>query len=135
MGSIKDLFEWIVRKENTGVLEYFILNCWSLWILRNQWIFQNVKQTSEEVLARATRTKTVFNDTPHNPNPSVSQLVRRCCWKSPPVGTLKVNADAAVFPSNSSFWIGIVGRDNNGLILFAVGRIRKEDFLHFWLRQ
>lgn len=41
---------------------------------------------------------------------------------------LKVNDDAAIFVSNNRFGIGIVGRDNNGHILFAEGRILKGRF-------
>lgn len=129
--SIGDLFYWIVNNENSQVLELFILICWSLWMQRNQFIFQQVNQTPDDILARATRTLTIYRDNPHNPIPIISHQPGSVWWHPPPLGTLKVNVDAAVFESNTRFGIGIVRRDNNGHILFAECRLLEGRFSPF----
>ncbi|XP_073152372.1 uncharacterized protein [Henckelia pumila] len=49
-------------------------------------------------------------------------------WAPPPVGSIKVNVDASVVESMDYFAIGIVGRDHEGNILFAIAKYLSENF-------
>ncbi|XP_075635214.1 uncharacterized protein LOC142607567 [Castanea sativa] len=46
----------------------------------------------------------------------------KCCWKAPHPELVKINSDGAIFPNLNKAGIGVVIRDNKGLILASCSK-------------
>lgn len=127
-GGIADLFQWVSDHGKDGELVVFVLICWSLWTKRNQVVFQGKIIDHEDVLARANKTKEsykIFIVVPERirmvPNSSMQ-------WKPPSRGFIKINVHVVVLRSSDQFSVGLVDRDNVGMVMFAKGRILTGSF-------
>uniref|UniRef100_A0ACD5YAY2 Uncharacterized protein n=1 Tax=Avena sativa TaxID=4498 RepID=A0ACD5YAY2_AVESA len=49
--------------------------------------------------------------------------VRRCCWKKPSTGTVKINVDGSFIIENGQSSIGVIARNGKGEILFSAARM------------
>ncbi|XP_075521130.1 uncharacterized protein LOC142554340 [Primulina tabacum] len=119
--GFKDLFQWMVDNGRGEDLANFVLVCWSLWTERNLLVFQNKVKDREDVLTRARRTKEhcrIFSEIRFHVG---IQTSTQSFWQPPITGAFKVNVDTAVAESLNNFGVGIVGRDNNGYLIFAEG--------------
>ena len=56
------------------------------------------------------------------PSPTHTQPTR-CRWKPPPSGAVKINFDGAIFPKEKKSGIGVVIRDNKGLIIASCSKV------------
>ena len=76
-----------------------------------------IQQVLPEV--RAVRAAYVHSIPPKPPHPS-SQGSDRVIWKPPPWPRLKVNFDGAMFRENDLVGVGVVIRDDNGLMVAVI---------------
>lgn len=56
-GDVGDLFQWIF---DNGSSEEFVMICWSIWIARNDQMFQGKKQSGIDVLNGARRVRELY---------------------------------------------------------------------------
>ena len=83
-----------------------------IWLLRNQFIFEDTEidilSTSSGIARRVAKFSNV-----HNPDVLAPPHVSPTAWSPPPVGTIKLNVDAAV--GSTSTAMAVLARDHTGV--------------------
>ena len=117
--SFRDLVELIIEE---GLdLANFATIVWMVWHRRNALRTTNKLFPIQQVLpeVRAVRAAYVHSIPPKPPHPS-SQGSDRVIWKPPPWPRLEVNFDGAMFRENDLVGVGVVIRDDNGLMVAVI---------------
>ena len=57
-----------------------------------------------------------------NSGPFLTQPMR-CTWKPPPSSTFKINFDGVIFPTEKKSGVGVVIRDNRGLVIASCSKV------------
>ncbi|XP_073284608.1 uncharacterized protein [Primulina huaijiensis] len=92
---------------------------WSIWLARNQWVFEGRSMHGREVVSRAGNIWAQFlTSKPVRISNTINEphLIH---WNAPPVGSIKINVDAAVFDDSDFFGVGVIVRDDKGMVLMA----------------
>lgn len=100
-----------------------IMLCWGLWNRRNKWTWEKTNMSPFGVQAQARNMlddwrEAVKDKQKHGP--IVHSSPRR--WRTPPLGYVKINIDAATFVKTKHIGVGSVARDDQGRFLRARGR-------------
>ncbi|XP_075645311.1 uncharacterized protein LOC142616321 [Castanea sativa] len=120
--SFKELLSWIIR--HTQQLELFAVTVWSIWNQRNQ---ARLNQPADAIHQITHLSKTWLVEFQARQVSQVSILIHtqptRCRWKPPPLSCFKINFDRANFPKEKKSSIGVVIRDNRGLVIASCSNV------------
>ena len=97
---------------------------WSVWNQRNRvqlnqpaYAIHQIAHLSKNWLAKFQARQVSLNSVPIHTQPT------RCTWKPPPSSTFKINFDGAIFPMEKKYGIGVVIRDNRGLVIASCSKV------------
>ena len=76
-----------------------------------------ITHLSKDWLAKFQARQVSLNSVPIHTQPT------RHTWKPPPSGTFKINFDGAIFPMEKKYGIGVVIRDNRGLVIASCSKV------------
>ncbi|KAJ8765399.1 hypothetical protein K2173_012096 [Erythroxylum novogranatense] len=95
--------------------EYCII-LWSLWIYRNEVVWQQKRKDPSSILHRASTVLSEWKHAQHRHQNSSTrtQLPHPSMWKAPALHHYKCNIDVALL-SSGSYGLGMIIRDSNGL--------------------
>lgn len=119
-GDVGDLFLWICDIGSSEEFAMFVMICWSIWIARNDRVFQGKKQFGIDVLNRARRVHELYLISSVPNNHARAYNSKNFFLAETPPGILK-NVDASVFNHLDFFGVGLVGRDSSGVVVCAQG--------------
>lgn len=112
-----DLWCWVSMVGKDDDLGNFSMISWSIWLNRNDFIFDGRLLAHLEVISRASYLYSQFvNCIPWVALRS-SPHVQHSGWITHPSGFLKVNADASVIQGFPRVGIGVVARDEFGVVI------------------
>ncbi|XP_021746413.1 uncharacterized protein LOC110712260 [Chenopodium quinoa] len=120
------LLDW-AKNLSTETYQKSLFLLWFIWFRRNKWVFENVWDSDEALLLRHSRIVADFGEYSekiYGDTSPPSEPVGRPVWVPPPLGSVKVNVDAAI---SEDGWVGLgaIARDDRGRVLFsAVSRSR-----------
>lgn len=119
--SFSELLFVILRESPNAISENIIMIAWSLWYRRNDVCWSNGPKDPGTVIRRAKNVHTDWSklEDLRNRLESTNSLVCDNLWHYPPVGFLKCNTDAAIFLSEAKAGIGIVFRNDQGMLINA----------------
>ncbi|GMI73050.1 hypothetical protein HRI_000974300 [Hibiscus trionum] len=118
-----DIANWlttVIQTNGKHHMQIIIIAIWFLWITRNNFVFEGIVKTPEDVV---TSTRSYWLDVKavstklSSSNPSLH--VR---WSPPSSPAVRVNCDASYDISNGSADLGVAIRNEEGLILGAMSR-------------
>jgi hypothetical protein len=97
-----------------------------LWHRRNQWVFENNFSPPKCLLTGAKESLQSFKEVNTLPsNPGARDSVSSLSWNPPNVDIVKVNWDAAVDKHKNIMGVGIIARDNSGVVIAAQCAVQK----------
>ncbi|KAL4272876.1 hypothetical protein GQ457_13G021790 [Hibiscus cannabinus] len=106
------------RQSNSSFLNdlecKFAVFCWLLWKDRCTAVFDSDNAPTEDILTRGLRLATEYNSGCAEASGQVSLDTVLQSWSRPPLGWVKVNADASVNLADGKASIGCVIRDEHG---------------------
>ncbi|KAL2939333.1 hypothetical protein RDABS01_000165 [Bienertia sinuspersici] len=116
--------EWIacLSGENKyGQLEAFAMVTWSIWNARNDLIFEDHYCSPEACYNKA---MDLLQEFQRVNNTALNREKRRteAKWQPPKDDVIKVNFDAAISTEFDRVGLGIIGRDVEGKVMFAMAR-------------
>lgn len=95
----------------------FSMIAWSIWRGRNKFFHESRLLTSFEVLSRVIPLWSHSLACEPAVAPRISPQTESSLWLAPPSGFIKINVDVAVVQGSSRGGIGVVARDEHGLVL------------------
>uniref|UniRef100_A0A803Q6M0 CCHC-type domain-containing protein n=1 Tax=Cannabis sativa TaxID=3483 RepID=A0A803Q6M0_CANSA len=110
-----------IKKAWSGAFNLFLCMLWKCWNARNTAVFRNqvsnpirIEQEAEDYLDfyQAAQDKRMQQ-------PQSTSDLNNLTWEPPPVGTLKLNTDAAVSSHQNKTGGGVIVRDHTGKIIGA----------------
>ncbi|XP_073153625.1 uncharacterized protein [Henckelia pumila] len=113
-----DLWQWVILSGNADDLGCFAMIFWSIWLARNQLFHLGTKLQPIDVVSRASFLWTQFLSCQRVDAPKI-MISTPLFWQTPPAGTIKINVDAAVVNGSSRVGLGVVVRDDQGVVLIA----------------
>lgn len=114
----KDLIFKVIADVNSKIAQSFGIILWQIWKQRNLKLWENKFDTPSRALFLADTLCADFDAAHHKEHNQ--HLISRCDnWHKPPMDTLKVNVDAALFEDSIEMGLGMVLRDGNGQFLAA----------------
>jgi ribonuclease HI len=126
-----NIFMRLVERLTDEELRLVVTVARQIWFLRNNVIFKREFKAPGE-LFQAAHTQMEQHDRamekrnkaePIEGQTSTRTVVR---WKSPPIGVLKINWDAALDPKTSKMGMGILARDHEGRVLAMSSSIQNQ---------
>ena len=107
--------------KDPSCIEIFANTMSLIWMKRNRVAFGDVGPSLEKIPDQARSLVHEFNHLRpvHSKIPRIARSVR---WKPPLPGMVKVNFDDAIFSTQSSAGLGMVVRDQAGLVLAALSQ-------------
>ncbi|XP_043697234.1 uncharacterized protein LOC122648024 [Telopea speciosissima] len=121
-----DRFGFPSKKSSAEVLSLFSFVCWSLWLARNELIFNHKELSPVEVFSKAQQAFNGFMDIENGKVLNTGQAFGYVetsptpKWKSPSAGTLKLNCDAALPRDSIMGGVGFIIRNHLGIPSIAV---------------
>ena len=111
----ENMSEWtrfFQRLEDSGVVDLWLIMCWLIWTNRNQCFYnssckrpsgivKSANQIREDFISASIRVESI-------------QTVSDSVWKSPIIGAMKLNVDAAFYPTSREAGLRMVVRDHMG---------------------
>ncbi|KAM6596503.1 hypothetical protein CsatA_007027 [Cannabis sativa] len=95
--------------------------CWAIWGARNDLVWKGKNFSADNIVAYAKgyldQWRNAQNSGLESSGSSLQTGDGAECWTVPPVNRIKVNVDASIFEESRSFGIGMVARDDKGLLL------------------
>ncbi|XP_050222053.1 uncharacterized protein LOC126672150 [Mercurialis annua] len=127
--SVLEFFSWLDGGRYKEKKTICVMVMWSVWQARNNLLWNKVKETSKQVVNRAT--KILHHWQAVQKAPMVSVLNNdfeggATTWETPNEGCLKINVDAACFNSTPRTGRAVVVRDHRGGWITAVTNTRME---------
>ena len=122
--QVNDFRDWVmqlrVAHKDHEWWEMFWMLCWTIWLQRNDWVF-NLRR--KELVWRMAKASSVLNEykitmAKQRLAPSVRED-RNDKWKAPPSGVFKLNSDVAK-GGDDRWGLGAVVRDEVGDVLLAM---------------
>lgn len=114
------VFLWLQIADD---LEDFCMVLWSIWLDRNSRVIEGMITKPEDVATRAGRLLGEFlscNSLDGIIAPSTQPVNKR--WQPPSCGIIKINVDVAVCEGTYFIGIGVVVRDDSGVVLGTMAR-------------
>ncbi|KAM6541168.1 hypothetical protein CsatB_005615 [Cannabis sativa] len=108
---------------------------WSIWLARNDFVWQQKSRTAANVVASARTLLDQYKFAQKRKGLSLSPLIDGDCmlerWPAPAINKIKVNVDGALFEREGRFGFDCVTRDSSGNLVEVytmgkVGRVQPE---------
>lgn len=97
--------------------------CWSLWKARNELVWNDKYARVNVVIARVKRYLLQWNQAqkqkPQSQYPYFVEGDGKEIWVAPQTDYMKISVDAAVFVESHASGMGLIARDNTGLLMEA----------------
>ena len=107
--------------KDPSCIEIFAVTISLIWMRRNRAAFGVDGPSLEKIPDQARSLVHEFNHL-RPVHPKIPRIARSIRWKPPPPGMVKVNFDGTLFSTKSSVGLGIVVRDQAGLVLAALSQ-------------
>ncbi|KAK3212813.1 hypothetical protein Dsin_017519 [Dipteronia sinensis] len=119
-GCFPDFFFYCCQNLSKKNLEFLCVALWRIWLMRNLFVHGGRIQDMYQVVPWAEEFLAEFQDA----NSEAAKLVGRArptgiCWRPLEVGMLKLNTDVAIDVQNQRVGLGMVIRDDLGMVLAA----------------
>ena len=110
--------------KHTQLLEIFAVMVWSIWNQRNRVRLNQPANAIHQIahLSKNWLAKFQANQVSHVSIPIHTQSMR-CRWKPPPSSCFKINFDRVIYPKEKKSGIGVVIRDNRGLVIASCSKV------------
>ena len=120
--NFKELLSWMIK--HTQLLEIFAVMVWSIWNQRNRVRLNQPANAIHQIahLSKNWLAKFQANQVSHVSIPIHTQSMR-CRWKPPPSSCFKINFDRVIYPKEKKSGIGVVIRDNRGLVIASCSKV------------
>ncbi|KAK9992096.1 hypothetical protein SO802_027081 [Lithocarpus litseifolius] len=117
--DVRELFTWIL--DNGKRAELFSVTAWCVWQQRNKIRTHQEHHTSQQLPCVAAAWLAEFNAAQPRPPPR-SADTNQCHWKPPLQNGFKVNYDGAICQKNNCSGVGVVIRNNEGLVVASIAQ-------------
>ena len=119
--DFKELLSWLII--NHGDLKLFCTTAWLIWTQRNRLRLNKASVSTHQIAALASELTAEFAQfiTPTLP-PPVTAVYSQTRWRPPQFGSVKINCDGATFKEQNRSGVGVVIRDENGLVLASLSK-------------
>ena len=119
--DFKELLSWLVI--NHSDLKLFCTTAWLIWTQRNRLRLNKASVSTHQLAATASELTAEFAQsiTPTLP-PRVTAVYSQTRWRPPQFGSVKINCDGATFKKQNRSGVGVVIRDENGLVLASLSK-------------
>ena len=114
-----DLVSFVLSELSLGTAALFSVVAWRIWTRRNRLRERQPMWDVGETVKKARELLQEFNDVQDIPTQSIIPQVETK-WQPPGAGLFKINFDRAVFEDRKLAGLGIVIRDESGLIIAAL---------------
>uniref|UniRef100_A0A2N9F5C6 RNase H type-1 domain-containing protein n=1 Tax=Fagus sylvatica TaxID=28930 RepID=A0A2N9F5C6_FAGSY len=119
--SLSDLMRQVIQSNSNLLFEKFAITSWLLWHKRNQDRLRLPSDPHSQILPRAHALLSEYlavttENKPQKPQPP---QVR---WKPPSSNLFKVNFDGAIFRDSNTGGLGVVIRDNTGMVIATLSQ-------------
>ena len=117
------LWQCVLNQGNSScLLDMILMIAWSIWRNRNEVRHGGKNMTAAEIYGRAAKVLheyTMAQEIPHQLH--ITQPAQHR-WIPPPLGWYKVNVDGAIFSKHKWSGIGVIARDDKGLVVAAMSK-------------
>ena len=119
--SFQDLVRQVGLQNREGILEKFATTCWLLWHKRNQ---LRLHLPSDDYAQICTRADTLIQEYAviHYKEQNRSPPNPKATWCPPTSHKYKINFDGAIFRESKEGGIGVVVRDQQGLVIATLSQ-------------
>ena len=119
--SFRDLVRQVGTKNRDLILEYFAATCWLLWHKRNQ---SRLHLPSVDYAQIRTRAEALIQEYTNiqSKEQRRSPQNSKVSWQPPTSNKYKVNFDGAIFRESKEGGIGVVVRDQQGLVIATLSQ-------------
>lgn len=97
-------------------IEEFVVACWKIWKMRNEFIFKDIFQHPLKLVREAKLLLGEIRQLPTSYRNNISKHSIFVEWQAPPRGTFKLNWDAAVDKTHCLVGIGAIVHDWKGSV-------------------
>ncbi|KAL4353002.1 hypothetical protein GQ457_06G021180 [Hibiscus cannabinus] len=118
----KNLFDHSFMVTELNWSTRFAVLCWLIWKRRCSLLFDPDVSYIDDILTRGNRLVAECNHAVAALVPIPHRLDVQPRWVAPPHGSVKLNVDAAVFPTDHTAGVGGVIRDENGCWILGFAR-------------
>uniref|UniRef100_A0A803NGP8 RNase H type-1 domain-containing protein n=1 Tax=Cannabis sativa TaxID=3483 RepID=A0A803NGP8_CANSA len=123
---LKDIFERL-EPDKRGLIATL---CWAIWNARNEPVWKKKKVSALDIVASAknylNQWRNAQNFQIETPCPDLQKGDGAEHWTCPPVNSVKINIDAAIFEIEARSGMGVVARDDKGTFLEGFTKIYSE---------
>ncbi|XP_075674751.1 uncharacterized protein LOC142643927 [Castanea sativa] len=114
--NVKELLSWLIAEGKS--LELFAYTAWMVWNQRNKACVNQQAIPLHQMVEQAKQTLAQFRANLQITEVQVTNSSNKGLrWRSPQDGLVKINFDGDVFSESNMSGIGVVIRDNNGVVL------------------
>ena len=119
--DFKELLSWLITNQRD--LEFFFTSAWLIWAQRNRICLSKTTVSSPQIAATAREHLAEFTQNITTPQfPWVTATPSQIIWCPPSQGLVKINCDGATFKDQNKSGIGVVIRDENGMVLASMAK-------------
>nr|POF09573.1 hypothetical protein CFP56_41711 [Quercus suber] len=114
---------WNVMKHSptdSGMMEKTAMICWEIWKNRNDMRHGGAVKQGHQILRKALRNVEEYRAAHEEVLPQRDK--DEICWSAPREGRYKANVDGATFTNPRASGMGLVIRNNQGLVMAAMSR-------------
>lgn len=103
------------------MLTVVFCNLWSIWKARNKFVFRHTDLNPMSLLIEANNiVSELQNLNKTQPNYIPQATHNQAYWRPPQLGVIKINTDASFNRSTMTGSSGIIGRDDNGVVVMGL---------------
>nr|XP_023886589.1 uncharacterized protein LOC111998731 [Quercus suber] len=125
--DFKELLSWLITNDHS--LEIFSTSVWLVWTQRNQVRMSqpsiSVHQIPSSARERVAEFETSQPAPPFTP-PDLTSLQAK--WRPPMPKMVKINCNGAIFKEQKKSGIGVVIRNNNGLVMASMSKLLPQQY-------
>ena len=119
--DFKELLSWLITNQQD--LELFSTLVWLIWTQRNQVCLKKPSINAHQLAATAKELVAEFAQTvPLPPYPLLAANSTQTRWRPSTQGMVKINCDGATFRDQKKSGVGVVIRDDNGMVLALLSK-------------
>ena len=120
--DFKELLSWLITNDHN--LELFSTSVWLIWTKRNQVRLSQPNISVHQIPSSAKERVAELKLTEPAPSITWPDLTSfRAKWHPPNSDMVKINCNGATFKEQKKSGIGVVIRDNNGLVMTSMSKL------------